>query len=161
MKLPRDWSEFIGCLRKHRVRYLIVGAHALAAHGRPRATQDLDVWVQPTLANAKRVGAALAEFGFPALGRAWREFTGPRCVAQLGHPPMQIDVLTSIDGVTFAAAWKHRLEQVVDGELIWFLGEDDLRTNKASTGRTKDVLDLELLGPKQRRRAPARWPGRR
>jgi hypothetical protein len=160
VKLPPDWSEFIGCLRAHRVRYLIVGAHALAAHGRPRATQDLDVWVAPTLANAQRVGAALRDFGFPALARAWRRFADATCVAQLGHPPLQIDVLTGITGVRFAAAWRGRVELEVDGGPIYFLGEDELRLNKASTGRAKDRLDLELLGPKRRSRAPRR-PARR
>lgn len=154
MKLPPDWSEFIGFLRVHRLRYLIVGAHALAAHGRPRATQDLDVWVAPTRANAQRVGFALREFGFPALARAWRRFANANCVAQLGHPPLQIDVLTSI------TAWRRRIEIEVDGVPIYFLGEDDLRLNKASTGRAKDALDLELLGPKPRRRPkPRRHPG--
>jgi len=110
VKLPPDWNEFLGLLGSHRVRFLVVGAHALAAHGRPRATQDLDVLVQPTEANARRVGAALRDFGFPALGRAWRRFAKGACVAQLGHPPLQIDVLTSITGVSFAEAWRGRLE---------------------------------------------------
>jgi len=152
VKLPRDWSEFIGLLRVHRVRYLIVGAHALAAHGRPRATQDLDVWIAPSLANAKRVGAALRDFGFPALARAWRRFSVPHCVAVLGHPPLQIDVLTSITGVAFAAAWRGRIEIEVDGAPIHFLGERELRLNKGATGRAKDALDLELLGPSRPRR---------
>ncbi|HEX6839638.1 MAG TPA: hypothetical protein VF334_23835, partial [Polyangia bacterium] len=74
MKLPREWSELIGCLLSRRVRFLIVGAHALAAHGRPRATQDLDLLVEPTKANARRVGAALADFGYAELAREWTSF---------------------------------------------------------------------------------------
>ena len=153
LRLPPDWNEFIACLQRHRARYLIVGAHAVAAHGRPRATQDLDVWVAPPPGNAKRVGAALRDFGFPALGRAWRRFAHPNCVAQLGNPPLQIDVLTSITGVRFPDAWRGRIDVEIDGTPIHFLGEDELRLNKASTGRPKDLLDLELLGPRRRPRA--------
>jgi hypothetical protein len=138
------------------VRFLIVGAHALAVHGRPRATQDLDVFVAPTEANARRVAAALDQFGFPALAKAWRRFTREDCFARLGLPPLQIDVLTSITGVSFAKAWKGRVIANVDGLQIPFLGEAELRQNKAATGRTKDALDLELLGaPRKKRRTKA------
>jgi hypothetical protein len=93
VKLPPDWSELIGLLCSHRVRFLIVGAHALAACGRPRATQDLDVLVEPTAANARRLCAALADFGFPALARASARFARPDRMATLGTPPLQKDLL--------------------------------------------------------------------
>ncbi len=99
VKLPQDWSEFIGLLFAHRVRFLIVGAHALAANGRPRATQGLDIWVEPTRDNAERVCGALADFGFEALGAALEEFAQPDRLATLGLVPLRIDVMTSIDGV--------------------------------------------------------------
>ena len=95
MKLPPDWNEFFGLLVSRRVRFLVVGAHALAVHGRPRATQDLDVWIDPTLANAARLGAALGDFELPALARAWRRFAVEDRMATLGPPP-RIDVLSSI-----------------------------------------------------------------
>jgi hypothetical protein len=152
VKLPPDWHAFIASLTSHRVRYLIVGAHALAAHGRPRATQDLDVLVEPTPANARRLGAALADFGFPTLAKAWRRFGRASCMARLGHPPLQIDVLTTITGVAFATAWRGRVEVDVDDLRVPFLGERELRANKAATGRAKDALDLELLGPPRRAR---------
>jgi hypothetical protein len=91
---PADWSEFLSALKRHGVRFLLVGAHALAAHGRPRATQDLDVLVAPTAANARRVVAALAEFGFAELAADWRWFTKPYRVTMLGRIPLRIDVLT-------------------------------------------------------------------
>jgi hypothetical protein len=105
VKLPPDWSEFISLLFVHRVRFLIVGAHALAANGRPRATQDLDIWVEPTPENAERICAALTEFGFAGLGTAAAEFAQPNRMATLGRPPLRIDVMTSIDGVAFDDAW--------------------------------------------------------
>ncbi len=107
---PNEWSEFIGLLSSHRVRFLIVGAHALAVLGRIRATKDLDLLVEPTLANARRVCAALAEFGFTALAEQAREFATPDRMATLGVEPLRIDVMTSISGVGFAEAWRGRVE---------------------------------------------------
>lgn len=145
MGFPPDWSEFINCLCSHRVRFLVVGAHALAANGRPRATQDIDFLVEPTQANAKRLGAALADFGFGALAEQWREFAKPDRMVTLGQPPLRIDVMTSITGVTFGAAWKGRLRASVGGHEIGYLGRRELEQNKGSTGRAKDRSDLALL----------------
>jgi hypothetical protein len=145
VKLPPDWSEFIGLLFAHRVRFLIVGAHALAANGRPRATQDLDVWVEPTSENARRVCEALTESGFVELGSAQAEFAEPNRMATLGRPPLRIDVMTSIDGVVFAEAWAERLDAPFGEHSVGFLGRRQLVANKLATGRTKDRLDVELL----------------
>jgi hypothetical protein len=145
VKLPPDWNEFISLLFVHRVRFLIVGAHALAANGRPRATQDLDIWVEPTPANAERICAALTAFGFVALGAAKAEFAQPNRMATLGRPPLRIDVMTSIDGVSFEDAWEERLEAPFGDHAVAFLGRRLLIENKLSTGRTKDRLDVELL----------------
>ena len=154
MKLPPDWNEFIGLLSSHRVRFLVIGAHALAAHGRPRATLDLDLLVAPTEPNARRLGAALADFGFPAAARAWRRLAKPDRMVTLGTPPLQIDILTSITGVSFARAWKGRHRGRFGTHDVAFLGETELRINKGATGRTKDRLDLELLNETQPRRRP-------
>lgn len=145
MILPPDWSEFLDLLFAHRVRFLIVGAHALAANGRPRATQDLDVWVEPTVENATRVCQALAAFGFASLGAAQEEFAQPDRLATLGRVPLRIDVMTSIDGVEFSEAWDDRLEATFGGYTVAFLGRHCLVKNKLATGRTKDRLDVELL----------------
>jgi hypothetical protein len=154
MKLPPDWTELIELLLSHRVRFLVVGAHALAAHGRPRATQDLDLFVDPTEANARRLGDALAEFGYPALARQWKKFTERDRMATLGKEPLRIDIMTSISGVDFARAWKRRLRVRYGRKTVAFLGRQDLVMNKKASGRTKDLLDLALLeeGRQERKR---------
>lgn len=152
MKLPPDWNEFIGLLSSHRVRFLVVGAHALAAHGRPRATLDLDLFVDPTEANARRLGAALADFGFAAAARAWRRLARADRMVTLGLPPLQIDVMTSITGVSFRRAWAGRHLGRFGAHDVGFLGEAELRANKGATGRVKDRLDLELLDEARPRR---------
>lgn len=145
MQLPPDWSEFLSVLKRHGVRFLLVGAHALAAHGRPRATQDLDVLVAPTPANARRVAAALVEFGFAKFNNDWRWFTKPYRVTMLGRLPYRIDVLTGISGVSFATAWKHRTVIATElGELA-VIGLAELRANKLAAGRPKDLADVALL----------------
>jgi hypothetical protein len=145
VKLPPDWSEFIGLLNFHGVRYLIVGAHALAVHGRPRATQDIDVWVEPTAVNAKRLGKALGEFGFAALAHEARRFAEPDRMATLGNPPLRIDIMTSITGVPFSKAWKGRIKVALDGYEVGFLGRKELVENKLACGRPKDQADIALL----------------
>lgn len=145
MKIPPDWNEFLCLLIEHRANFLIVGAHAVAANGRPRATQDLDIWVEPTRENAKRVCSALKAFGFPALGNAVEQFSSPQKMAALGNPPLRIDVMTSIDGVSFEDAWAGRLTAKFGEHEVGFLGYDQLIANKQASGRAKDLLDIELL----------------
>ncbi len=145
MDLPREWSDLIDSLISHRVRFLIVGAHALAAAGRPRATQDLDLLVEPTKPNARRLGAALAEFGYPALAREWLRFTERDRMATLGREPLRVDIMTSISGVSFAAAWKGRLRAAYGRHRVGFLGRKQLLINKRAAARPKDLLDIELL----------------
>lgn len=145
MKLPPEWSELIDSLISHRVRFLIVGAHALAAHGRPRATQDLDIFVEPTKANARRLGAALADFGYPALAREWLKFTERDRMATLGREPLRVDILTSISGVDFKQAWKGRVTARYGRFSVGFLGREELVRNKRASARAKDLLDIALL----------------
>lgn len=145
MKLAREWSELIGLLSSHRVRFLIVGAHALAAAGRPRHTEDLDILVEPTRANAKRLGAALAEFGYAALAREAAQFAERDRMATLGREPLRVDIMTSISGVDFARAWKGRAKAKLGRFTVGFLGKKELVANKRASRRTKDLLDLALL----------------
>ncbi len=169
MTLPPEWSEFIGLLCAERVRFLIVGAHALAVHGRPRATGDLDIWVDPTPDNAARVGVALKGFGFGALARRAREFALPDRMATLGRPPLRIDVMTTISGVSFDEGWRGRRMVRFGGHRIGFLGRVEFERNKRASGRPQDLLDLALLAearPTRLRRpatkdAPARRRTRR
>lgn len=145
MHLPAEWKEFISLLSAHGVRYLVVGAHALAAHGRPRATGDIDFWVEPLRDNAERLCAALGEFGFSGLAQHIDEFSIPERMATLGVPPLRIDVMTSVDGVQFSEAWVERLTAQVDGYEIHFLGLEHLRANKVASGRPKDLADVALI----------------
>ena len=142
-----DFLDLLGVLRDADVRFLVVGAHALAAHGVPRATGDLDVWVQADAANAERVWRALATFGAPLeeLGVAVEDFAIAGNVVQLGQPPRRIDVLTSIDGVDFASAWYRRVVTAIRGRTVPVLSYDDMLRNKRATGRPKDIQDVALL----------------
>ncbi len=145
MKLPSDWSEFLSLLSRHRVKFLLIGAHAVAVHGRPRATLDLDVFVEPSLRNARRLGAALADFGFAESAAQWRHLAEPDRMIRLGREPLRIDILNQISGVTFKTAWKHRISGELDGQRLDVIGLRDLRRNKRASGRIKDLLDLALL----------------
>ncbi len=146
-ELNSDFTDFLSCLLANHVRFVVVGAHALAVHGVPRATGDLDVWIEPTLANAEKAWTALAEFGAPAaaLGFTVEDLMTPDVVLQVGLPPRRIDLLTAISGVEFAEAWMER--RVVDvGRLsIPFLGRQSLTLNKRAAGRPKDLADLDAI----------------
>jgi hypothetical protein len=146
-------------LKRHGVRYLIIGAHAVAAHGRPRATQDLDVLVDPSPANARRVAAAIRDFGFPETARDWRWFAKPYRITMLGRLPMRIDVLTSISGVSFGTAWKNRTIAIAEIGEVPVLGLRELRANKLAAGRPKDHLDLALLDELALAKRPVRETG--
>ena len=143
-----DFRDFLAELVKARARFLVVGAHALGAHGVPRATVDLDVWIDRTPDNATRVWAALAAFGAPleALNIREADFIQPDVVAQFGLPPYRIDVLTGISGVLFEEAWPDRIEAEFDDVRVPFLGRAALIRNKRASGRKKDLADLESLG---------------
>lgn len=148
LKLTGDWSEFLRLLQKHRVRFIIVGAHALAAHGRPRFTGDLDVFVNATPTNASRIYGALCDFGVGALVEegffAAPDPTGAAGLT-IGAPPMRLDVLKSISGVTFDEAWRGRVSARFDGKPVAVIGLEAYVKNKRAAGRTKDLLDLALL----------------
>jgi hypothetical protein len=157
MELPRDWQEFLSSLNASRVKFLLVGAHALAAHGVPRYTGDLDVWVAPAAANAKRVLEALRSFGFGSLkGLSAADFQKPDMVIAQGTPPLRIDLLTSISGCDFASAWRRRVTTTLGGETVAVLGLEDLRANKKAAGRPKDLLDVELMAHLSAKKAPRR-----
>ena len=161
MKLPRDWKELIGLLCLNRVRFLIVGAHALAFHGHPRATGDLDLLVEPNVFNARRLGKALEAFGFPALAGQTSNFARPDQMATLGNEPLRIDIMTSISGVSFSDAWKGRVKAMVEGHQVGFLGLAQFVRNKTAAGRPKDLLDLALLAEGESSRTRSRSKIRR
>lgn len=127
------------------VEFLVVGAYAMASHGVPRATGDIDLWVRPELANAARVLRALAVFGAPLGDLTAEDLARPGTIFQLGVPPRRIDILTAIDAVGFDEAWDARIGTELGGIKVAVLGRDALLKNKRATGRPKDALDVTLL----------------
>jgi hypothetical protein len=127
------------------VEYLLIGAHALAAHGHVRATGDLDVWVRPETGNAIRVVKALAAFGAPLHGATVEDFSAPGLVFQIGVPPIRIDILTSIDGVDFGEAWVERFVTRFADQDVAVLSAAHLIRNKRAVGRPQDLADIDQL----------------
>ncbi len=142
-----DFTDFLAALLRADARFLIVGAHAMAVHGVPRATGDLDVWVAPDPDNAERVWTALLDFGAPVetLGLSVRDLAKERLVFQMGIPPRRIDLLTSVTALQFDAAWRTRRVLRVGDLDLPFLGREALLRNKRETGRLKDLADVETL----------------
>jgi hypothetical protein len=145
MAVPKDLREFIESLNSHGVEFVVVGAHALAFHGHPRYTGDLDLLVRPTLENAARLEQALIAFSFSSLGLAAADFLEPGRVVQLGIAPNRIDLLTSITAVTFEEAWDQRVPGELSSVPVAFLSRQTLVKNKRATGRTQDAADVEAL----------------
>ncbi|MCK4513899.1 MAG: hypothetical protein KAU31_01510 [Spirochaetaceae bacterium] len=146
VNIPKDFREFLQLLNDHAVEYVIVGGYALAFHGAPRFTGDMDVLVRPTEENARSLIAALNDFGFSDLSLTEQDFMAVDRVVQLGVPPMRIDLLTSIDGVDFEAAAAGSIRAEIAEITIPFIGREALVKNKRASGRPKDLADLEALG---------------
>ncbi len=145
MELNQDFYEFFASLIKHEVRFLVVGGYAMAAHGHPRFTKDLDVWVWMDPKNAAAAVVALDDFGFGSLGLSSEDFTEPDTVVQLGYPPQRIDLLTTPSGVAFEDCWPGRLEIRIRDLNIPVLGLHGLIANKLASGRDQDLLDVASL----------------
>lgn len=143
--LNKDFKEFVELLNSTGVEYLIVGGYALAAHGRPRYTGDLDVWIRSSPQNVAKLLGVLTRFGFGGLGLNDADFLKPDSVVQLGYPPCRIDLLTAIDGVDFDSAYPHRVVMAVAGIELPIIGLDQFRANKRAAGRAQDLADLESL----------------
>ena len=147
MMLSRDQRELIEFLSAKCVKYLLVGGVALAYHGSPRFTGDLDVLYERTPENVERLMAALADFGVPLRDISSSDFLQPNVIIQFGSPPGRIDLLSGIDGVEFSAAWANRVTIGGDSDLkVLVISRDDLIRNKRATGRLKDLADVEALG---------------
>lgn len=145
--LNEDFRDLLVLLADGSVEFLIVGAYALAFHGAPRASGDIDLFVRPSPVNAQRVFEVLVRFGAPlgSAGVTAADFAQPGSVYQIGLPPRRIDFLTEISGVTFDEAWASRRTAEVDGRTVSFIGREALLKNKAATGRLKDVADIARL----------------
>ena len=147
MKLPKDLREFVALLNAGHVKYVIVGGYAVAFHGRPRFTGDIDLFIESSVDNGERIVGALNTFGFAELKVTTEDLLQNDLVLQLGFPPNRIDLMTSIDGVTFDQAWTSRAEAIVDGLPVNFISCELLIQNKIAAGRPKDIADAQELSP--------------
>ena len=145
MKLQKDLREFIELLNSHKVEYLVVGGHAVAFHGYPRYTGDIDFLVRPTEENVSRIVAVLESFGFSGVQELKTSLTQPDKIVQLGVPPNRIDILTSASGVDFEEVWKQAISAELDGLLVRFPDLGSLLKNKRASGRAKDLADVDEL----------------
>ncbi len=143
--LSPDFKEFIQSLNDNAVRYLIVGGYAVALHGYPRYTKDLDIWVDLERSNAEKLIRALDQFGFGSLGLKPADFLEADQIIQLGYPPSRIDLITSLPGVEFDVCYAAHVEVVVDDVRVNFIDLDNLRRTKKASGRFQDLADLENL----------------
>ncbi len=143
--LSRDFKEFIESLNSHSVRYLVVGGYAVAFHGYPRYTKDLDVWIDRAADNAANIIKALNAFGFGAVGLTVDDFMKDNYVIQLGYPPNRIDLLTGVKGLAFGECYGDRIQEEIDDVPVSFIDIDNLKKNKRASGRPQDLADLENL----------------
>jgi hypothetical protein len=141
----RDFRDLLAEFNAHRVEFLVVGAHALAAHGCVRATKDLDVWIRPEPENAKRTFAALQAFGSPLHDLTEADLATPGVTFQIGLPPLRIDILTQISGINFEEAWPSRMQTTFADQPIGVLSKMHLLKNKRAAGRKQDLADVEWL----------------
>ena len=145
MILNSDYRDILRALSERKVKFLLVGAYAMAAHGYPRSTMDIDLWVMPDSGNACLVLKALEDFGAPAGDLSPEDLQKEGIVFQIGVAPRRIDILTSVDGLSFNTAFSHSETIIIDDIPIHIISIPDLIINKRSTGRTKDLADAEFL----------------
>ena len=143
--LNQDFKEFIESLNDNSVRYLVVGGYAVALHGHPRYTKDIDIWIEMAPENAQRVIVALEQFGFGSLGLRAEDFLEADQIIQLGYPPARIDLLTTVTGVEFEMCYASRVQVEIDGVVVNFIDLDNLKRSKRASGRLQDLADLENL----------------
>jgi hypothetical protein len=152
MQTSKDIQDCIELFLSRGVEFLLVGGYAVAAHGAPRFTEDIDFFVRTTKDNAEKVVQALREFGYPPSEIRPEDFLSPQQVVQLGRPPYRIDILTSIDGVTWDEAWESRTEVPIGTLRCWGIGFDRLVQNKRASGRPQDLADVARLEEVRKKR---------
>jgi hypothetical protein len=140
-----DWIELCRCFAARSVEFLLVGGQAVIAHGYPRLTKDMDLWVRPTTENGARVLLALADFGTPLQEFSPDRFTDPETIVMIGREPFRIDLLAHLPGVVFAEAWGRRGTVTLDGLSVPLIAREDLIANKRAVGRLQDLADVEAL----------------
>ena len=145
MELSKDLREFVELLNSRKIKYLLVGGHAVGFHGHPRYTGDVDFLIDTSPENAARLAAAVSDFGFGSLGLQEADFRAPAMVIQLGRAPNRIDLLTSVAAVSFEEAWKTRVETRLGGLPVWVISKDLLVQNKLAAARPQDLADVAKL----------------
>ena len=151
METQREFRKLLELFNARRVEYLVVGGYALAHHGAPRTTGDLDLYVKPDAENARRIVEALAAYGFGSLGLGTEDFSAPDRVVQLGVPPVRVDILTSISGVTWEEAVAGASPGTYGAVPVRYIGRTAFAKNKRAVGRNRDLADLEALGESDNR----------
>jgi hypothetical protein len=146
MEVQQDFKDLLALFNAHEVDYIIVGAYALAYHGAPRYTGDMDIFVRPDLENAQRLLRALVEFGFGSLDLTVEDFTAPDKVIQIGVTPIRVDIVTSLTGVSWEEAQAGRVAGPYGDLEVYYLGKEQFILNKRAIGRKKDLADLEAIG---------------
>jgi hypothetical protein len=150
MVLNKDFREFIELLNSNDVKYLVVGGYALALHGYPRYTKDIDIWLLISQENANKIIKTLLEFGFVSENISKEDFLKNDIIIQLGYPPNRIDLMTTCEGIDFEKCYEHKIQIEIEGLIINFIDFESLKLNKKKTGRLQDLADLENLeNPKQ------------
>lgn len=150
MSVNPDFRDLFAALNEASAEFLIVGGYALAVHGAPRFTKDLDIWIKANPDNAQRVWQALDKFGAPFGDLTILDLSTPGIVFQMGLPPNRIDILTAIDGVEFQVAWERKVSSAYGDQPVMVIGIEELILNKEATGRPQDALDAQTLRqPKQ------------
>jgi hypothetical protein len=143
--INKDFKEFIALLNSHKVKYLVIGGYALAFHGHPRYTKDIDIWILIDKNNAHNLAEAIKDFGFSSLQLNENDFLAANTVIQLGQAPSRIDILTNATGLEFSSCYPHKVDAEIDGVTISFIDLENLKKNKRAVGRHQDLADLEHL----------------
>lgn len=146
MEVQPDFRDLLELFNRHQVEFMLVGGYALAFHGAPRYTGDMDVFVRVSAKNAMRIIAALNEFGFGAAGLTTEDFLKENMVVQLGVPPVRVDIVTSLTGISWEEAYSNKVQGKYGNVPVFYIGRQEFISNKKATGRHKDLADLEALG---------------
>ena len=146
MEVQPDFRDLLELFNKHQVEFMLVGGYALAFHGAPRYTGDMDIFVHISSQNAVRIMAALREFGFGSVGLTAENFQQENMVVQLGVPPVRVDIITSLTGISWEDAYSNRVQGKYGNVPVSYIGRDQFILNKKATGRKRDLADLEALG---------------
>lgn len=151
MKVEKDYEEFLALLNKHKVKYLIIGAYAVAFYAKPRYTKDMDILIEPEEENVRKILTVLSEFGFGDLNISSEDLTQEGNIMQLGYEPIRIDLHTKLKGFSFDEVWENRVKGGYGSEKVNFLGLEDLIQNKKLSARPSDMVDISLLEKAKRR----------